>query len=340
MTVRVAVVGAGNMGRNHVRCYAGMDSVVLAGVADSNPQSLRTVCRNHHVEAFSDYKEMFVRARPDAVSIVVPTVHHLKVALDAMERGISVLVEKPIALNVEAAIQMVEAAQKYGVKLMVGHIERFNPAVREMARRLRANELGRVFQIHARRHSPFPARIVDVGVTMDLATHDIDVMRHLLASNPSRVYAEFEQRAHQSAEDILSGLIRFECGVIGVLDVNWLTPTKVRQLSVLGERGMYVADYITQDFTYYHNSHEDGDWQALGVFRGVSEGDILRPHIAKREPLWVELDSFIRSVAENTSPEVTGEDGLENIRIATMLAESARTHQAVFPESKRSDNNV
>ena len=137
--------------------------------------------------------------------------------------------------------------------LTVGHIERFNPAIRELRRRLEAGELGRIFQISATRLGPFPARIRDVGVVVDLAPHDLDVMRFLVRAEPVRIYAETERRIHTEHEDLFNGTVRFANGVLGVLNINWVTPTKRRVLTVTGERGMYVADYISQDLVFYAN---------------------------------------------------------------------------------------
>lgn len=330
MKLKVGVIGAGNMGRNHVRIYSELENVELVGIADPSEASLRRVGKLSDARTYTDYRQMLDVEKPNAVSVVVPTVLHREVAAAAIERGISVLIEKPLATTAAEGQQIVDLAAKHKVTLMVGHVERFNPAVRELRRRLQENQLGRIFQIHARRLSPFPARILDVGVILDLATHDIDVMRHLLGSDATRVYAEVERKAHQSCEDLLSGLIRFESGAIGVLDINWLTPTKVRQVAVLGEGGMLLADYIAQDVYFYRNSHDDSPWDTLGIFRGVSEGDMIRPHISKREPLRVELESFIQCIVENKTPSVTGQDGLAALLVAERLIQASRSHKPVL----------
>jgi predicted dehydrogenase len=165
---------------------------------------------------------------------------------------------------------------------------------------------------------------------MDLATHDIDVMRYLLGSEVERLYAETERNAHDSCEDLLAGLLRFGNGVIGVLDVNWLTPTKVRQLAVLGEGGMYLADYLTQDVYWYKNSRVSGTWDTLGVFRGVGEGDMVRLFLRKKEPLRAELESFVSTITEDRDPLTSGADGLTTIRVAQKLLESAATHRPAY----------
>ena len=226
-----------------------------------------------------------------------------------------------------------ELAVAAGVPLTAGHIERFNPAVVELKRRLRAGELGRVFQVHARRVGPFPERVRDVGVVLDLAPHDIDVMRFLLESEITRVHAETEQRINTEREDMLIGLLRFANGVVGVLDVNWLTPTKIRELSVLGERGMFVVDYLARDLTFFENDsapreRQPADWAARHL-KGVSEGARHAIAIDKREPLRVELEAFAAAVRDGTPPAVSPEDALAAIAVSEALVRSASAGVAV-----------
>jgi predicted dehydrogenase len=325
--IRAAVIGIGNMGRHHVRVYAEMEDVEIVAVVDTDETETRKAVRSYRVKnVYTDYQKMLDQEKPDLVSIAVPTQHHAKVACEAMRRGVHVLVEKPLALTQAEGQRIIDMAASQGVKLMVGHIERFNPAITEIKRRLDGEELGRVFQVHARRLSPFPGRIQDVGVVLDLATHDIDVMRYLLGSEVERVYAEIERKAHERCEDLLSGLLRFSNGVIGVLDVNWLTPTKVRQLAIIGERGMYLADYLTQDVYWYKNSRVSSTWDTLDVFRGAWEGDMIKIHFQKKEPLRAELESFITAVLEDQDPLVSGHDGLIALDLAQKLIKSGNKH--------------
>jgi predicted dehydrogenase len=270
--------------------------------------------------------------RPDLVSIAVPTRSHLDVAVQVIERGIPLLIEKPIAATIEEGASLRDLARTAGVPLTVGHIERFNPAVRELRRRLDAGELGRVFQVHARRVGPFPARVRDVGVVLDLAPHDIDVMRYLLGSEITRVHAETAQRINTEHEDMLIGTLRFADGAVGVLDVNWLTPTKIRELSVLGERGMFVVDYLARELTFYENDaaprEDPAGWPARHL-KGVSEGRRHEIAIEKHEPLALELEAFVRAVREGTPPEVSADDGIAAIAVAEALVRSARDGHAV-----------
>ncbi len=333
--IRAAVIGAGVMGRNHIRVYANMENVELVAVADINEAAARRAVQGYRVNFYADYRQMLDQEKPKLVSIVVPTKYHAEVAYEAISRGIDILIEKPLAPTRAQGQEIIGMAATYGVKLTVGHIERFNPAITEIKRRLDGHELGRVFQVHARRLSPFPGRIQDVGVVLDLATHDIDVMRYLLGSEVERVYAEVERKAHESCEDILSGLLRFRNGVIGVLDVNWLTPTKVRQLAILGERGMYLADYLTQDVYWYKNSGLADAWDTLSVFRGVCEGDMVKIHFQKVEPLRAELASFVTAVVEDREPQVNGLDGLLALDLAQKLVESSRRQVPIYPQQEQ-----
>src|SRR5215813_13884698 len=327
--IKAAVIGVGHMGYNHVRVYAEMEAIKLVAVADTDIAAARRAARNDRLNFYTDYRRMLDRETPDVVSLAVPTARHAEVACEVIDRGVSLLIEKPLASTPAQGRYLLQMAERHGVKLMVGHIERFNPAIIEIKRHLDMQELGRVFQVHARRLSPFPDRIQDVGVVLDLATHDIDVMRYLLGSEVERVYAEIEGKAYGSCEDLLSGLLRFRNGVIGVLDVNWLTPTKVRQLAVLGEGGMYLADYLTQDVYWYKNSCVPETCDTLSFFRGVWEGDMVKVHLQKKEPLRAELESFVAAVLENREPLINGYDGLVAMELAQKLIESGRRHMAI-----------
>jgi UDP-N-acetylglucosamine 3-dehydrogenase len=320
--MKAAVVGAGYMGANHARAYTELDTTELVGVADPNEETGRRLAARYRINSYSDYRRMLDEERPDVLTVAVPTVLHAQVACDAMERGIHVLIEKPLALTPEEGRKIVATAERCGVNAMVGHIERFNPAVIEIKKRLLREEIGRVLQVHARRLSPLPDRINDVGVVLDLASHDIDVIRYLLGSPVRRVHAELQQRTDSSYEDLLSALLRFENGVIGVLDVNWVSPTKVRQLGVLGESGMYLADYLTQDLYWFQNNAAAADsYGAIRFLRGVAEGDMVKIRIDKREPLMAEVTEFISSVLEQREPVVTCRDGLATLELTTHLIE-------------------
>ncbi len=328
--MNVAVIGVGSMGKNHARIYADLPDVRLAGVADANPAAAETVAERYRTTPYTDYRAMLDAEKPAAVSIVTPTVEHLNVAKEVIERGIHLLIEKPIAFQLDEAQKIIELARAAGVKLMIGHIERFNPAIQALKSRLDAGELGRVFQIDARRQGPFPARVKDVGVVIDLAVHDLDIMRYLTGADVRRVFAETERRIHSTYEDLLEGLVRFEDGTVGTLAINWLTPTKIRELVVTGEKGMFRADYLTQDLYFYENATATaGGWDALRILRGVSEGRMVRYVVRKQEPLRAELEAFISAVANDLPAPVSGEDGLQALILAQALVKAGQTYTVV-----------
>jgi predicted dehydrogenase len=330
--LRAAVVGLGAMGMNHARVYAEIDGVELAAVADTDEARIGQAAQAWGTRGYADVRRLLDEERIDLATVAVPTRAHLDVASQLIERGVPVLVEKPLAATLEEGERLRDLAAAAGVMLTAGHIERFNPAVVELKRRVRAGELGRVFQVHARRVGPFPSRVRDVGVVMDLAPHDIDVMRFLLESDITRVSAETEQRINTEHEDMLMGLLRFANGVTGVLDVNWLTPTKIRELSVLGERGMFVVDYLARELTFYENDDaprgQPADWAAHHL-KGVSEGRVHRIGVEKREPLRVELESFVRAVGDGTPPAVTPDDALAAMAAAEALVRAAQSGESV-----------
>ena len=330
MSLRVAVIGVGSMGRNHARVYADLPDVTLVAVADPSPASAAQAARQFGGTAYTDYLAMLDAEQPDAVTIAVPTSEHLAVALQVIERGIHVLIEKPIAHTVEEARRIIAAAARAGVRLMVGHIERFNPAVIALKDRLRSGELGRVFQIDARRQGPFPARVRDVGVAIDLAVHDLDLMRYITGAEVQRVYAETERRIHTTQEDLISGLVRLNDGTVGTLTINWLTPTKIRELFVTGERGMFRVDYLTQDLYFFENAVVTGtEWGPVQLLRGVGEGQMTRFVVAKNEPLRAELEAFVAAVRGQAPVPVTGEDGTRALALAQAVVTSGLEQRPV-----------
>lgn len=328
--IKAAVIGVGAMGRNHARVYAELDNVELVGVADSNQELANDTAKKFQVNAYTDYRELLDKTKPEIVSVVVPTAMHEEVGTVVLQAGAHVLIEKPIASTVEAGKRLMALADAQGLKLTVGHIVRFNPAIRALREKLQAGELGRIFQIVCRRVGPFPARIRDVGVVLDLAPHDIDVIRYLAGEEPVSVYAQTARQVHTEHEDLVFGMLQFPSGMTGALEINWLTPTKVRETQVLGARGMFRVDDLTQDLYFFANSETDGElWSALGAIKGVSEGQMIRYPLKRYEPLRAELEAFVNAVAEDKPVLVSATDGLEALRIAQAMIESGHSGQVV-----------
>jgi len=338
-TLRAAVIGVGSMGRNHARVYASMEGVELVAVSDANQTIAEQTAYMYRCRAYTDCREMLAHEDLDLVSVVVPTHDHYRVAAEVINYGVALLIEKPIAATVAEGRDLIDRANRRGVILTVGHIERFNPAIIALKECLDCQELGSVFQIIVRRVGPFPARIVDVGVVIDLATHDMDILNYLIDSPIDRMHVEMSRHVHPSHEDVLSALLHFKNGVIGTLDINWLTPTMIRELSVIGERGMFVANYLTQDLTFYENDLcRDKAWHELAVL-GVSEGRMIRQKIQRREPLVEELRSFSDSVRYQREPHVRGEDALHALIMANRLVELG-THPSDMPVLREREVNM
>lgn len=328
--MKVAVIGVGSMGRNHARVYSELAEAELVAVADAEAKQAGLIADKFGVRAYTDYREMLEKEKPEAVSIAVPTVFHETVGCAALEAGANVLIEKPVAATVEEGQHLIAKAKSVGRQLMVGHIVRFNPAVQALKQHLEAGELGRIFQVFCRRAGPFPSRILDVGVVVDLAPHDIDLMRFLTGADPIRVYAETEQRLHTNHEDLLWGVLRFADGITGSLEINWLTPTKVRETLVLGERGLFRVDDLTQDLYFFENAQaKDVQWAPLQTLKGVTEGSMTRFAIQRFEPLKAELQSFLKAVQDGKPVPVSGEDGLAALKISLALVESGQSHQVI-----------
>ncbi len=331
-TLRVGLAGLGSMGRNHLRVLGTRPGCVLAAVADPVPDTLAAAVASSGAQGFSEPLAMIAEAELDAVIIAAPTTAHISLALAAIERGAAVLVEKPLAATVEDARQIVAAAAARGVPIQVGHVERFNPAVLELGRLLAAGWLSSVYAITSRRAGPFPARIRDVGVTVDLATHDVDILSWVAGERPVRVYAELAQRIHATHEDLLFGLLHFPTGATGMLDVNWLTPAKRRQLTVVGEEGMFELDYLTQRLTFTRT--DVAHPRLIRGFAPTFAGDVAEMPVSNAEPLAAELDAFLGIVRAGGRPVVDGEDGLWAVRIASALLESAAAgHPIEFADS-------
>jgi predicted dehydrogenase len=326
--VRLALIGLGTMGRNHLRVLVDRDDVEVVAVAEPDPVALERAAGASGARAFADVAPLFREERVDAAIVATPTTAHLAAARAAIEAGVALFVEKPLAGTAEEAQEIVDLAARAGVPLQVGHVERFNPAVTTLSERLADGALSHIYSIKTLRAGPLPQRIRDVGVAVDLATHDVDVICHLAAGRPERVYAEITRQVHTSREDLLFGLLRFPNGLIGLLDVNWLTPEKQRRLVVLGEEGMFQVDYLRQSLTFTRGGG-DLDPTLLGGFAPTFPGETIELPVEPAEPLRREIDGFLSVVRDGSAPVVSGEDGLWAVRLANLLLESAAAGRAL-----------
>ena len=248
--------------------------------------------------------------------VACPTALHEQVGLELAATGVRALIEKPLAQSVEAARDWSRRSSRAGLVAGVGHIERYNPALQSLRSRLEAGELGEVFQVVTRRQGPFPHRIADVGVVMDLATHDIDLTAWVTGQEYTSVAAHTVSRSGRPHEDMVAVVGQLADGTMVNHLVNWLSPLKERSTVVTGERGCFVADTLTADLTFYANGAIDTEWEALRDFRGVAEGDMIRYAIPKREPLLVEHERFRDAVEGKESDIVTLRQGLRTVEAA------------------------
>lgn len=318
--LRAGLLGVGMMGRHHARVLRELDGVELVAIADpgGDPHGVAG-----DLEVLPDI-DALIAAGIDTAVVAVPTRFHEDAALKLAAAGVHTLVEKPIAESVEAGQRMVDAFAERGLVGAVGHIERFNPALQELRRRLEAGELGAVYQIQTRRQGPFPARIADVGVAKDLASHDVDLTAWVAQSEYVKVFAQTTFKSGREYEDMIAITGRLASGVIVNHLVNWLSPMKERLTVVTGEKGAFVADTSTGDLTFYANGTIPLEWESMTVFRGVSEGDITRFAFAKREPLRVEHEAFRDAVLGKPSDVVTMEQGLRTLALIETALETAR----------------
>lgn len=328
MSIKAGVIGVGSIGQNHARVYNDLPDVKLIWVHDNNPETAERIGKRYDIPYGTNLNELLDNGTPDLVSVAVPTVHHFPVAKETLSRRIHTLIEKPIAHTVAEADELIALAQTENTLLTVGHIERFNPAVRTLKERLEKGIIGEVFRAQARRMSPFPARIQDVGVAVDLSTHDIDILRFITGSDVQRAYAETASIITPH-EDIVDVTLSLHNGVGATLNTSRLTPTKIRELTIHGTHGMFHVNYLTQELYLYHNGNARSTWDSLKNLSGVSEGDVLKIAIAKEEPLKAELAHFVDCVRNGLTPLVSGDDGKKALAVALAIIESGKTHQVV-----------
>jgi UDP-N-acetylglucosamine 3-dehydrogenase len=322
--LRAGLIGLGAMGRHHARVLSTLDGVELVGVLDPAPNSITP----HGVPLLAELDELLA-SNIDYAVMACPTALHEEIGLRLADAGVHALIEKPLAPSVEASRTLVEAFESKGLIGAVGHIERYNPALQNLRSRLENGELGDIYQVVTRRQGPFPGRIADVGVVMDLATHDIDLTGWVTGREYVDVAARTVSRSGRPHEDMVSAVARLDDGVIATHLVNWLSPFKERSTVITGTKGCFVADTLTADLTFYANGAIGTEWEVLRAFRGVAEGDMIRYAIPKREPLLVEHERFRDAVDGKESDIVTLGQGLRAVEVAAAVLTSARDGSTV-----------
>jgi predicted dehydrogenase len=322
--LRAGLIGLGMMGRHHARVLGSLEGVELVAVADPGGDAHGAAGGR---PVLKDVHEL-IAAGIDFAVVAVPTVFHTETGLALAEAGVHTLVEKPLAPDVDSATLLTETFERAGLVGAVGHIERFNPSLQELRKRLESGELGEVFQVVTRRQGPFPNRIADVGVVKDLATHDIDSTAWVTRQTYTTISAHTAYRSGREHEDLIAMTGRLGDGTVVNHLVNWLSPMKERVTIVTGEKGCFVADTLTADLTFYANASAPTipSWEAMQAFRGVSEGDMVRFAIPKPEPLRTELEAFRDAVLDvdgGRERVVSMRQGLQVVRVAEAALDSA-----------------
>lgn len=325
--LKVGLIGLGMMGKNHLRILSTLEGVELVGVADP----LAKLDFGNDIkpyETFTEYRDLLDRGL-DYCVISAPTGFHKEISIEALSRDVNCLIEKPVALNYEEALQIQIAADSAKKLVGIGHIERYNSAIRQLRKRLLNGDLGAIYQISLRRQGPFPSRIADVGVVKDLATHDIDLAMWLSESQFASLSAQTTYRSGRAHEDLVSITGKLQNHVVVNLLVNWLSPLKERSLVVTGENGAFVVDTLNSDLTFYENGNHQVTQDSHLHFKGIKQGNVTTFAFDKPEPLRVEHENFRDKLLGKESDIVTLLEGIETVRVADAAIQSSNSGQSV-----------
>jgi UDP-N-acetylglucosamine 3-dehydrogenase len=321
--LRAGLVGLGMMGRHHARVLASLPGVDFVGVSDPAGDVNAVAQGRPVVKSVAELIALDI----DYAMVAVPTIYHLEIGKELATAGIHAMVEKPLSHDTVSSHALARAFAEAGLIGAVGHIERYNPALQEARRRL--TQLGSLYQVVTRRQGPFPARIADVGVVKDLATHDIDLTSWITSQPYVSVTAHTALRTGREHEDLVAVIGTLQDGTITNHLVNWLSPLKERVTILTGEKGAFVADTLTADLTFYANGTVASQWDEIAQFRGVSEGDVIRYAISKHEPLRMEHENFRDAILGKQADIVTMEQGLATVVVAEAIIESARSNSTI-----------
>ena len=294
MKLRAGVAGSGSMGRNHARCYSLIQEIELAAVYDADLKRAQAVAEEFGAKAVDSLEALAKTC--DLASVAVPTIAHLEVGGELMRRGLHVLMEKPIAPSVEEAKQLVEVAEEHDRILQIGHIERFNPVMRELEAKLNHPKF-----IESHRLSPFPNRSIDIGVVLDLMIHDLEIILHLVKSPVASIDAVGVPVLMKS-EDIANARLRFENGCVANVTASRISPERLRKIRVFQDDGYLSLDYQEQSGEIF--------WKEEGAIQKA------KVEVEKDEPLKLELAAFVESIQEGKTPAVTGKQGADALAIA------------------------
>ena len=291
--IKIGLIGVGNMGKRHARVYSEISDVDLVSLVDTDEETIKELSQKYEKsKVYSDYHEMLEKEKLDAVSICVPTSLHYSVAKECIKNGLHVLLEKPITSTVSEGQELLKLASSKKVKFLVGHIERFNPAVKKTKEMIENGDLGNVIAISIKRVGGFPFKITDSNIVVDSAIHDIDIVNYLLGRLPVNVYIH-KQKNIIKMED--SCELFLDYGVCSAyIQANWITPIKIRKLSITGTKGYLELDYISQGLVFYKSNVSDiKDGNSFSEYRSLSEPHEKIIPLALKEPLKEEIKYFL-----------------------------------------------
>jgi predicted dehydrogenase len=311
----------GMMGKHHARVLSTLNGIEFVGIVDPI-EALNSKESNHQIPFFSNIGKL-VENDLDYCVIAAPTGLHKEIALEILENDINCLIEKPVAINFDEAMVISEYANRNGLIVGVGHIERYNSAVRELKSRLNAFEIGEIYEITFIRKGPFPSRIADVGVIKDLATHDIDLAAWLTGSEFREVWAQVSYKSGRQHEDLVSINGLLANNVIVNISVNWLSPIKQREIVVLGEKGAFVVNLLSAELVLHTNGNFKVTQDAYLHFNGVTQGDVINFGFEKPEPLLLEHENFRDAILGLESEVVTLQEGIQVLRVADAVLKSS-----------------
>jgi UDP-N-acetylglucosamine 3-dehydrogenase len=319
--LNVAVIGTGFWGRNQARVFANLQATKLACVCDLNAAAAQNVAEQFKTQYDTDLEHVLSRSDVDAVTVCTPTTTHKQVAEKALAAGKHVLVEKPMTNTVAEANELLQLAKSKGLRIMPGHIERFNPAVSYLKNLIDRGALGKVMLLLARRVGRWPERIGDVGVVRDSAIHDVDLTRYIFGDEVNTVYAKTGSMRHRM-EDYAEIVLQFRNGGTAFIDANWLTPRKTRTLVVTGSEATVQLDYITQELS-------------------IEELDkVTKPNIENKEPLTLELTHYAESILNDRPFIVNGIDGLRAVEICESILQAGTLGRTVDLPSSPSPSST
>lgn len=292
------MIGAGNMGKNHIRVYSELEGAEFVAFSDVDERVCKDLSEKYSVPGYGDYLEMVEKEDIDIVSICVPTSLHFEIGKACISKGLQVLLEKPVADTVERAEELLRLSEEQKTKLLIGHIERFNPAVIKVKEIVESGNIGKIVSVIARRVGGFPPQIQDANVAVDLAIHDIDIVNYFLDELPYDIACSKKKNHLEKREDSVDFFLKYP-SASAYIQANWITPVKIRKLSITGTEGYLELDCLNQKIDFYKSNYEKLklSYEDYSDFiLKYASSDVVNIDVDKKEPLKEEILYFLNCV--------------------------------------------